>query len=109
MITNLTAVVTVMLVTNVTERFPTMTVPDMPLVQPGQLFINSVYYSKEVPVPDPKEKWVKTRITEVTVYALPQVSAVAKNERLISDSEVRFVLAPPGPMLWLQTTNVTTK
>jgi len=97
--TNITAIVTVCLVTNVTERFPqhweSMPCPERRL---GCL----VNHGQNVNDANPKEKWVTTNVVEVTTLRFDWLgNQEIKSERAVTNWTAHFVLQEPN---WIQVT-----
>lgn len=63
MITNIVAVVTIALATNVTERFPQELVPDNHLWASNTIQ-NAVFCGRWQDIPNPREKWIITNVVE---------------------------------------------
>lgn len=66
--TNLVAIVTVAIVTNVTEKFPQHLVPISEPLPSGELYgaVHAIFRGEYRDVPNPKEKTVVTTCREVT-------------------------------------------
>lgn len=103
MITNLAASVVVSLVTNTAEIFPRHIVPDAP-PSSGSGSVHAVFYGREEPVPNPKEKWVKTSIVEITTvkFQLQGRQYESKSEQPVTNWTTHFILAPPPPQQWVK-------
>lgn len=102
--TNLFALI---LLTNVTETFPQMTVPASP--PDGANPFNAVFYSKTVPVTNPTEKWITTSIVERVTFTnfWNSTPVFGTKERVITNWTTRFTLVPPPPPAWVASTNNT--
>lgn len=105
MITNLAVSVVVSLVTNTTEILPQRVVPDPNPSVNG--VSDAVFRFHHEPVKDPKEKWVKTTIQEVTTYSFDHLGQQIRQveRRDLTNWTTYFVLAPPPPPRWLESTN----
>lgn len=93
MITNLVASIIVTLITNVSERVPTHweSLPKPPGSNPWTLEA----YGHEVADPDPKQKWVKTTITENRTLSFTfesKAQSILLSSKLKSFSEVEYKL-----------------
>jgi hypothetical protein len=105
MITNLAVSVVVSFVTNTTEIMPQKAVIDPNPVVNG--VSDAMLRTHIEPVKDPKEKWVKTTISETTTYSFVHNGQPLKQAetRELTNWTTYFVLAPPPPPRWLEHTN----
>lgn len=89
--TNLLAYIVITLVTNTTERFPTH---DEPYFEssgsPGIYLTDALYRAHQMPDKDPKVKWVRTTVKEITLakFELDGPQEKVLSERIVSDIEV---------------------
>src|SRR6187402_3524990 len=108
MTTNITAIILITLVTNVTEKLPQQLVSD-----PSPPSINGVtdtlFRGRYVPISNPREKWEVTTVTEVTTFQFNYLDApvTARRERQVATWTKHFVVVPPEPTKWTETTNKT--
>ena len=101
MITNIVASVVVSLVTNTSETLPKHMVTDPP---PPGLETLTVYRGHAVDDENPKEKWVTTKICEVTTVRFNAMGNQyeARSERVITNWTTHFLISAPR---WVADTN----
>lgn len=105
-VTNLVASIVVTLTTNVSDVFPKHMVEDPVGANPDGS-IPAIFRVHYEDVKDPKEKWVVTKINEVTTFKFTYNGIPMETERVneLTNWTTHFTLAPPEPKKWVYNTN----
>lgn len=78
------AITSLVLVTNVTTEYPTRT-EAMPC--PDGMIGCLVFHSRQVPVENPTQRWIVTKVRELELVALPSLGITnTRSDRLVSET-----------------------